>query len=286
MSIKQHKIYHGFTVVELLIVIVVIAILASLVALGYNDVQNKARENSLNSDLVAAAKQVELAQSNGTYPSSLPGDVKASDGNVLQLTTTPGSDEFCINGYSQHGLRMSYSSVHGAKNFLCDGAGSGSTVGGVVPQTPRNVNLAPPFSEWTLTGGVSYHAETKELRLSSSSGNARSPLIKVDSPSSCRFQLESYSTQPNARPADSGKTRVHAGSQYFGADGATPVQNTSGYTGNGNAGLTDLNTWEPYNWNTSCGPNVIYIRYTLNSSPTSYTSDNRLKNPIITVTGG
>lgn len=284
MSIKQHKIYHGFTVVELLIVIVVIAILASLVALGYNDVQNKARENSLNSDLVAAAKQVELAQSNGTYPSSLPGDVKASDGNVLQLTTTPGSDEFCINGYSQHGLRMSYSSVYGAKDFLCDGAGSGSTVGGVVPQTPRNVNLAPPFSEWTLTGGVSYHAETKELRLSSSTGSARSPLVRVDSPTYCRLQLESYSTQP--RSGQTSKSGVHAGSQYIGADGVTLVQNSANYTSNGNAQLTDLNTWAPYSWSTACGPNVIYIRFTLNSSPTSYTSDNRLRNPIITVTGG
>lgn len=51
---------HGFTIVELLIVIVVIAILATISVVAYNGVQNRANDTAVQSDLKQIAKKFEL----------------------------------------------------------------------------------------------------------------------------------------------------------------------------------------------------------------------------------
>lgn len=60
----------GFTIVELLIVIVIIAILAAIVIVAYNGIQNKAYNTSVTADLHSMALQVELDKVDlGHYPS-------------------------------------------------------------------------------------------------------------------------------------------------------------------------------------------------------------------------
>lgn len=64
-NIKQK----GFTIVELLIVIVVIGILAAITIIAYNGIQNRAKFNKINADLVSMRKVIELYKAeNGTYP--------------------------------------------------------------------------------------------------------------------------------------------------------------------------------------------------------------------------
>lgn len=61
----------GFTIVELLIVIVVIAVLAAIVIVAYNGVQERAQESSVRVDMTNIAKQVELHRiDEGSYPSA------------------------------------------------------------------------------------------------------------------------------------------------------------------------------------------------------------------------
>jgi general secretion pathway protein G len=68
----------GFTIVELLVVIVVIAILAAITVVAYNGVQNRAQASALQADLSNAKKKIVLyAVDQGQYPSTLTGLVNS-----------------------------------------------------------------------------------------------------------------------------------------------------------------------------------------------------------------
>jgi prepilin-type N-terminal cleavage/methylation domain-containing protein len=59
----------GFTIVELLIVIVVIAILAAISIVAYNGIQSRARDAERKSDISAIQKHIEIFYiNNGFYP--------------------------------------------------------------------------------------------------------------------------------------------------------------------------------------------------------------------------
>jgi prepilin-type N-terminal cleavage/methylation domain-containing protein len=59
----------GFTIVELLIVIVVIAILASISVVAYNGIKERARHTSIQSDIRQVHRLLELYHADhGTYP--------------------------------------------------------------------------------------------------------------------------------------------------------------------------------------------------------------------------
>lgn len=59
----------GFTIVELLIVIVVIGILAAIVVVAYNGISDQARKTSIKSDLANAAKSLQIyAAIESSYP--------------------------------------------------------------------------------------------------------------------------------------------------------------------------------------------------------------------------
>ncbi len=61
----------GFTIVELLIVIVVIAILAAITVVAYNGIKNRADFSKKQSDLSTIVKALELYKTdNGRYPNS------------------------------------------------------------------------------------------------------------------------------------------------------------------------------------------------------------------------
>lgn len=64
----------GFTIVELLIVVVVIAILASITIVSYNGISKSARNSAIQSTLSQATKKIETYKINdtaGLYPSNL-----------------------------------------------------------------------------------------------------------------------------------------------------------------------------------------------------------------------
>ena len=65
---KQHK---GFTLVEMLIVIVIIGILAAISFVAYNGIAGKANDSAVQQDLMNIAKKLEMYYAEqGEYPST------------------------------------------------------------------------------------------------------------------------------------------------------------------------------------------------------------------------
>lgn len=86
----------GFTIVELLIVVVVIAILATITIVAYNGIQNRARDSQAQSTVSQAMKQIKAfaVTNNETYPTS------------ITSCPNPNATQLCINGGS--GVAINY----------------------------------------------------------------------------------------------------------------------------------------------------------------------------------
>lgn len=76
--------HSGFTIVELLIVIVVIAILAAITIVAYNGIRERSQLSAMQSSLSQAAKKVQLyaATNNEDYPAAL-ADAGVNDANGI-----------------------------------------------------------------------------------------------------------------------------------------------------------------------------------------------------------
>ena len=105
----------GFTIVELLVVIVVIGILAAITTISYNGITKRAAEVAIASDLEGAAKQLNIYKvENGTYPTANTCPIvgtgticlKTSSSNTLTYTTvTPYTFHLTItNGNSSYSV--------------------------------------------------------------------------------------------------------------------------------------------------------------------------------------
>ena len=86
----------GFTIVELLIVIVVIGILAAIVIVSYNGVTNRAKDTERSAELSSIQKALELYYTdNGGYPRCPSG----SGPNLAPYTYTTGTVTGCLTNY-------------------------------------------------------------------------------------------------------------------------------------------------------------------------------------------
>jgi prepilin-type N-terminal cleavage/methylation domain-containing protein len=86
---KKHR--SGFTIVELLIVIVVIAILATISVVAYNGVQQRARNSSRAQSVAAIQKGLELYRAErGRYPSATAPGTNLPSGFTSPYGTTSG----------------------------------------------------------------------------------------------------------------------------------------------------------------------------------------------------
>jgi prepilin-type N-terminal cleavage/methylation domain-containing protein len=121
ISLKKRE--SGFTIVELLIVIVVIGILAALVITTYSGIQAKARNSKRQTDVQSVQTQVEayFAQ-NGHYPSFA--DLSSSS----WLTTNMKSmDQGALHDPSASGTGLTVSLTAGSKVYQYAPLNSGGT---------------------------------------------------------------------------------------------------------------------------------------------------------------
>jgi prepilin-type N-terminal cleavage/methylation domain-containing protein len=92
----------GFTIVELLIVIVVIGILAAITIVAYNGIQNKARATQYQSDAAAIDGKIEAYGAvNSSYPLTAAGTDAAT---VVAQTTAGAALTTTLNGLAESKL--------------------------------------------------------------------------------------------------------------------------------------------------------------------------------------
>jgi len=285
-TINKHNRSVGFTLIELVIVISVIGILAAIGVVSYNGWSKATNIAQMKSDLNGISAAMENARNfSNTYPSSFPSTFTPSNGTVLQFATA-GTGNFCINAYNPKypELLMSYDSkVAAVQQSLCSGLTIGNPIGGTVPTAPRNVNLVPGFSNWTLTGGATFNQTTGELILGAG-GLATSPMVRVDKPNMIYVGGDLYATIASVNSSLAPNGGWHTGISYFAADGTTPVYNSWNYMSNGCAPAFTLNAWSINNRGCGYGggPNVVYVRYAFNGSNYGYaSSDLKIKNPLV-----
>lgn len=120
------RIRRGFTVVELLIVIVAIAILATITLVGYNGIQQRAKKTALTSSL-RQASDAALAYNvqNGSYPSSLSDMNIASEGKI-NYAYSSDSDSFCVTAVYDGSTSYHTDQTGNIQDGPCDGQPGGS----------------------------------------------------------------------------------------------------------------------------------------------------------------
>lgn len=143
---RSHRLARpGFTIVELLIVIIVIAIIASIVIAVFNGTVQRAQATGAASAAAQASRLLaNSATINGSYPSDLStvnngGPLVSSGGTTYLYHPAPDGSSYCLTVRNGSSSYMATDSTQGAQAGSCPGDG-GSGGGGT---TITNLALNP-----------------------------------------------------------------------------------------------------------------------------------------------
>lgn len=111
----MNKRAYGFTVVELLIVVVVIAVLAAITIVTYNNVSHRARVSKVMATAKQVGQKVMVHQAEyGELPTSLEDvGVAGSQGDVLLAYTVSSSEAWCVTASADGNVRYGIGSATG-----------------------------------------------------------------------------------------------------------------------------------------------------------------------------
>ena len=93
---KTSTVSRGFTIIELLIVIVIIGILVAITAVSYNGVTKSAKESALKSELKQASTEVEVAKAKTGNPPANASSLTTPKNGTLTLSTNTEQNTWCL----------------------------------------------------------------------------------------------------------------------------------------------------------------------------------------------
>ena len=124
---KWRAAHSGFTIVELIVVIVVIGILASISLVAYNGLQRRSIASSLQNDLKNSTSVIDIQKARqGVYPTTVPSDVRPSQGVTLSL----GGTGDVYSGLNPIQSGVLFHSI--CDQLVAEGYGNGVSLGGQV----------------------------------------------------------------------------------------------------------------------------------------------------------
>lgn len=191
---QKSKLKQGFTIVELLIVVVVIAILAAITVVSYNGITGQAKETALKSDLRNASTQLQLEMLNtGSFPSDTTSLTKSADTTFGTFNRT--ANTFCLEATNSGGKVFYVTDSSAPKEGECplDPAIAMQTVTSASCPSTRTMKVGardnhtywiqkmPDGKCWMLTnlayagGGTNTYGDTKSITLSTSGTSYTEP---------------------------------------------------------------------------------------------------------------
>lgn len=184
----KYTVKKGFTIVELLIVIVVIAILAAISVVAFNGIQNRARSSAVNSALSQSSKKITVWQVDN--PTTSPNCAQFytiittktdrtdctfdNDGIDYQYKSSPPSS-YCITA-TKDTITYNINSNSSINSGSCSGHGSGGVPARINialnPNFELNGSSWGPFWNPIISRNTSdYHSGTASLRVEQSAAN-------------------------------------------------------------------------------------------------------------------
>jgi prepilin-type N-terminal cleavage/methylation domain-containing protein len=109
----------GFTIVELLIGIVVIAVLATISIVAYNGIQNRANDTAVQSELTNMAKKIQLSAADT-------GELPAGGGTSISAGVQSPSGQQNFPGFTFHPSKTAYMTGTTQNLVYCTGTETAS----------------------------------------------------------------------------------------------------------------------------------------------------------------
>ena len=170
----------AFTIVELLVVVVVIGVLASIITVSYSGITERAKESTLQANLTNVSRLMSMSviDNEDIAPTSIPSEFKPSGGVGLSLSEVTNSNQYCINGQIPlSGDSYKYMFFDSETGQIQDGLCSGDTISGSEAGINKNLTSYDSFTNISSSGwNISISGGLVGVTLSAREGTANDPI--------------------------------------------------------------------------------------------------------------